>query len=74
MFAAAFRIMLLGVPYWILLAMARFQLHRSCDPATARGYLIAGILVPFLIPLFIFLDRNKNLGIVETTYFDPPGQ
>lgn len=65
-FAWAGRTMLLGGPYWVLLGIARYRIYRFCDPANATNYLITGIFLPFLNPLFLFLACRKDEEVTSS--------
>ena len=43
--------------------MSIYDLYMSCDPHNAVLYLVFSILVGFIRPIFVFLDRNKELGM-----------
>ena len=48
--------------------MAVFDIFRSCDPDKATLYLILSIIFPMLYPIFLFLLRNKDLGLYPQEY------
>ncbi len=47
----------------VVTIIARRNLYRSCSAEYAAVCLVAGIIFPFLNPLFIFLLRNKDEGL-----------
>lgn len=63
--AAAFAIPLIGA--WlaktVLRFMALYDIYVTCDPANAAAYLVLSILFSFTQPIFLFLSRNKELGM-----------
>ena len=48
---------------YVLEQMAAYDLFCSSNPETAALFLILSILIPCLRPVFIFVDREKELGM-----------
>lgn len=62
----------------VLQYMALYDLYRSCDPNNAVMYLVLSIFVSICQIVFLFLCRNKDLGMpprkpqpVEPVYMPP---
>ena len=47
----------------IIRYMALYDLYSSCDPGNKTVFLVIGILFGITEPLFLFLCRNKDLGM-----------
>lgn len=47
----------------IIRYMALYDLYSSCDPDNKVIYLVIGILIGITEPIFLFLCRNKDLGM-----------
>ena len=47
----------------IIRYMALYDLYASCDPSNKVLYLILNIFVSITLPIFIFICRNKDLGM-----------
>jgi len=47
----------------IIYYMALYDLYSSCDPQNKTLFLVIGILVSITQPIFLFLCRNKDLGM-----------
>ena len=47
----------------IIRYMALYDLYSSCDPENKVIYLVIGILIGITEPIFLFLCRNKDLGM-----------
>lgn len=47
----------------IIRYMALYDLYSSCDPDNKVIYLVIGILIGITEPVFLFLCRNKDLGM-----------
>lgn len=60
-FLTLFALICLG--QFVLERMACYDLYRSCSPETAALFLVLGIVFSFLNPVFIFVDREKELGM-----------
>lgn len=43
--------------------IALYDLYTSCDPKNNVLFLVLGIIFSFLVPFFIFANRNKELGM-----------
>ena len=43
--------------------IALYDLFVSCDPGNAVVYLVVGIFFQFLQPIFLFINRKKDLGM-----------
>ena len=43
--------------------IALYDLYASCDPANKVLYLVLNIFVSITLPIFIFICRNKDLGM-----------
>ena len=43
--------------------MALYDVYASCDPDNASLYLVLSVFFPFLRPVFLFLSREKELGM-----------
>ena len=48
--------------------MAIFDIFRSCDPDKATLFLILSIIFPMLYSIFLFMIRNKDLGLYPQEY------
>lgn len=62
----------------VLQYMALYDLYRSCDPSNAVMYLVLSIFVSICQIVFLFLCRNKDLGMpprrpqpVQPVYMPP---
>ena len=47
----------------VLEYMAYYDLFASCEPSNAKLYLVVGILFTLSLPVFLFISRNKDLGM-----------
>lgn len=47
----------------IIRYMALYDLYASCDPSNKALYLVLNIFVSITLPIFIFICRNKDLGM-----------
>lgn len=47
----------------ILQYMALYDLFHSCDPSVSLVYLLVSIFVTYPMPVFLFICRNKDLGM-----------
>ena len=65
-----------AVAITVITYIALYDLYHSCDPANGVLYLLLSIFVSFTMPIFVFLCRNKELGMPprkqEPTAFTPP--
>ena len=52
-----------SVAFTILQYMALYDLYASCDPSNKVLYLILNIFVSITLPIFIFICRDKDLGM-----------
>ena len=77
MVASVVLLLVLSVIYIIFMYMALFDLFQSCNPDTGVVFLVLSIVLVFvasieLSPLFVFLDRKKDLGMpVADDGFEP---
>lgn len=51
----------------VLQYMSYFDLFRSCDPDRSLVYLLVSIFASFPLPFFVFICRNKDLGMPPRT-------
>ncbi len=51
---------LLCALFFVVNAVARYRVYRSCHPSAAVPYLLLSIFLPFLRPLLLFQLRNKD--------------
>ena len=68
MVASGLLLTVLAVIYIVFMYMALFDLFQSCNPETGVLFLVLSIVLIFvasieLSPLFVFLDRKKDLGM-----------
>lgn len=77
MVASVLLLMVLSVIYIIFMYMALFDLFQSCNPDTGVVFLVLSIVVVFVLsidlsPIFVFIDRKKDLGMpVVEDGFEP---
>lgn len=77
MVASVLLLTVLAVIYIVFMYMALFDLFQSCNPDTGVVFLVLSIVLMFvasieLSPLFVFLDRKKDLGMpVVEDGFEP---
>lgn len=53
----------LQLAQYVLRQMCMYDLYCSCDPGSAVLYLVLGILVSFLEPVFVVANRKKEEGM-----------
>ena len=51
------------VVYQVLFHKCLFDLYRSCAPDKSLVFLLVGIFASYPIPFFVYLCRNKDLGM-----------
>ncbi len=51
----------------VLQYIVLYDLFTSCDPSSSGIMLVLSILFSFLCPIFIFAQRNKDLGMPQRT-------
>lgn len=51
--------------------MACWDLFRSCNPKTSKVFFFVGIFTGIALPIFLFIDRNKDLGMIPTASTTP---
>lgn len=56
---------MLCLPYWITKQVAQYKLYKSCRPNLAVILLLVSIFIPFLVPVFIMVCRNRDDGMVS---------
>ena len=66
----------LSVAFAVIHYMALYDLYRSCDPANGMLYLLLSIFINITMPVFVFICRNKDLGMPPrkqdpTTFIQP---
>ena len=52
-----------AVVYSVFAYMAYYDLFRSCDPDKSLIYLLVSIFVSYPLPFFLYICRNKDLGM-----------
>ena len=52
-----------GLAGAIMQFMALYDVYASCDPDNASLYLVLSVFFTFLRPIFLFLSREKELGM-----------
>lgn len=52
--------------------MALYDLYRSCDPNNSALYLVLSIFFSIALPVFLFVCRNKDLGMPPRRDIVPP--
>ena len=66
----------LGIGVIVIQYMALYDLYTSCDPRNNVMYLVLGIFVSITQPIFLFICRNKDLGMPprkpEPSAYIPP--
>lgn len=66
-FAATFIVLaayvVLGIVVTVLEYICYYHLFASCDPENKALFLILGIFMSFLLPIFTFVCRKKDLGM-----------
>lgn len=65
-----------GLVAFIFRCICKYDVYRSCDPKNAVAYLVMGIIFVILDPIFMWICRNKDLGMPPRkpeyqTYVDP---
>ena len=53
----------ISIAVTVIMYIALYDLYRSCDPANGLMYLLLSIFVSITMPIFIFVCRNKELGM-----------
>lgn len=53
----------IAIAIMIIRYMALYDLYQSCSPNNAVLYLVLGIVIGFLEPIFIFVSRKKDDGM-----------
>ena len=70
-------ILLLTLPLtiWkkVLTYMALYDVYQSCEPQNAVMYLVLSILFPLIRPIFLFVVREKELGMPPRRQEAPQG-
>lgn len=67
-----------GLAGAIMQFMALYDVYASCDPDNASLYLVLSVFFTFLRPIFLFLSREKELGMpprkqqTDTPYGEKP--
>ena len=56
-------LLLIRILHFVVEQIAICDYHRSCDPENAMLFFVIGVVVSPLYPLFLFLNRNKELGM-----------
>ena len=56
-------ILALTVLLLIFYYISLYDLYRSCDPGNSLLYLILSLVLPYMIPIFVFACRKKELGM-----------
>jgi len=52
-----------GIALTVLMYVSYYRIFASCDPENKTLYLVLGILFNFLLPIFVFTCRKKDLGM-----------
>lgn len=55
--------LVLGIVAFVFRCICKYDLYRSCEPQNAVAYLVLGILFGILDPIFMWICRNKDLGM-----------
>ena len=53
----------LAIALMILQYICLYDLYTSCEPSNNVPYLLLSIFLGFLLPIFLFVCRNKDLGM-----------
>lgn len=53
----------LGILVAVFSYIAYYDLFQSCNPNNASAFLVLSILFNFLLPIFVFVSRKKDLGM-----------
>lgn len=56
-------ILALSVLLLIFYYISLYDLYRSCDPGNSLLYLVLSLVLPCMIPIFVFACRKKELGM-----------
>ncbi len=58
-----FALLGIGIATMIIQYIALYDLYSSCDPKNDVLYLVLNIFVSITLPIFVFICRNKDLGM-----------
>ena len=61
--AIAFVIMVVSIVQTVFTYMTWYSIFMSCEPDNGVMYLVLGIFFSFLMPIFLFICRKKDLGM-----------
>lgn len=53
----------ISIAVTVITYIALYDLYRSCDPANGLMYLLLSIFVNITHPIFLFICRNKDMGM-----------
>jgi len=53
----------LSIAVMVFYYIALYDLFQSCCPNTSLAFLLLGIFLPWLIPIFLLISRNKDEGM-----------
>lgn len=53
----------IAIVHAVFTYIALYDIYYSCEPGNATLYLVLTILIPYTQPIFLFLCRNKDLGM-----------
>jgi len=67
-FISAAALMMLSLAYAAVRYVCAYFVFASCDPQRKNIYLLACLVLPPLLPVALFLCRNKDLGMVHMNY------
>ena len=56
-------ILVLTVLMLVFYYISLYDLYRSCDPGNSVLYLVLSLVLPYMIPIFVFACRKKELGM-----------
>ncbi len=52
-----------GLALFVFWQMTLYDIYQSCDPNNSTVYLILGIVIGVTVPIFLFANRKKELGM-----------
>lgn len=61
----------LSIALVVIQYICLYDLYTSCDPSNNITYLLLSIFLGFLLPIFLFICRNKDLGMPPKKKADP---
>ena len=58
-------LIILAAAIWLAVCqyLSYYDLYKSCEPDNAALYLVLSIVFPVVLPFFVFICRNRDLGM-----------